>query len=476
MSRAKNNQIPPQAVEAERSVLGAMLLNPDVVDPVVEILRESPSDTFFVEAHQHIYRAILSLRSKSKPLDSVSLMEEMSRANTLESAGGVFAIANLTSSVPTSANYEHYAHLVLDAANRRRIIVEAQTLIENAYSSQEPPESLVDEFNLCMAMRVQCVAPDNISTFEECLELAVDKIDRMYKTGNVGGIPTGISRLDVLFRGFRPGELTVVAAPPSVGKTAFALNIISNLAKMGKKTLIFSMEMPKEDLVQRVIYQRGSISEHWVLNRMISPEELSSRLNKAMTPDMKNIYMDDTMALTVKQIIARIRKHVAAHNTDLIVIDYLQLIATQRNGRESRAEEIGRVTREIKNIAGALKIPIVLLSQVTREGAKSEELQLYHLRESGDIEAHANNVLMLWRGEDKIVYCAIRKQRNGPTGKADLVFDRAIQLFRDYTPEDGDVMKKKSEKDVVEDLLGPVGKVEPEQEEFHNAVGGWWER
>lgn len=435
------DRVPPQNIEAERSVLGAMLLNPDVIGTAIEILRDSPAETFYVEAHQHLYQAVLELFRRSTPVDSVTLMEQLSKDGTLESAGGVSYIAGLTAAVPTSANTEHYAKIVLEAALLRKLISTCSRIAGDAYVPQEPVEKILDQAEAEIFRIAERRQLNPIHHVGDLLEAGIHRIEEQLKAGTgITGVPTGFGQLDTMLSGMQPSDMIVLAARPSVGKTAFSLNVASHAAvHHNKRVIVFSLEMAKEQLVQRLLCMEGQVDSSRLRSGFLAKAEFPKLQRAAGTLMNAPLYIDDTPNISVIELRSKARRHAAQHGgVDLMIIDYLQLM-TGAARSESRQVEIAEISRFIKGLARELRCPVVALSQLSREAEKDDTGQpkLSHLRESGAIEQDADVVLMLSRapaheaeGRDNLIRVTVAKQRNGPTGYIDLLFEKNIQRFR----------------------------------------------
>ena len=442
--------MPPQNIDAERSVLGAMLLNPEAVGTAIEILRENAADIFYSEKHQHIYGAMVSLYRNDTPIDVVTLLEQLTRDGQLDSVGGPSYIADLSAAVPTSANIEYYARIVLDAAVLRRVISACTRLAGEAYGLPSDVNQLLDQAEQAIFAISETRQLNPIFKVVDLIPEAIDRIEAIIKshTGYTG-LPSGFHRLDELLSGFQKSDMIILAARPSVGKTAFALNIASNAAIREKKSvLVFSLEMSKEQLVQRLLCMEGQIDSKRLRTGFLAKSEFPKLQLAAGKLNAAPIYIDDTPNISILELRSKARRHAAQHGVDLLIIDYLQLMRAP--GRtESRQTEIAEISRSVKGIARELRVPVIALSQLSREAEKDDTgaPKLSHLRESGAIEQDADVVLMLSRppaykrggGDDEeeqpahenLIHVNIAKQRNGPTGKLDLMFDRNIQRFKD---------------------------------------------
>jgi replicative DNA helicase len=448
------DRVPPQSIEAERSVLGAMLLNPEAVGTAIEILKDDAVGAFYAEPHQLIYTAIAGLYRDATPVDVVTLMERLNRDGAVEKAGGVSYIADLSGAVPTSANVEHYAKIVLDAAVLRRLISACSNLAGEAYESPGDVNVLLDKAEAAMFSIAETRQLSPIYPVGDLVSDAIDRIDAIMRSHKgYTGVPSGFHELDLLLSGFQPSDMIVLAARPSVGKTAFSLNIASHVAIHEKKSvLVFSLEMSKEQLVQRLLCMAGGIDSQRLRSGYLARKEFPKVQLGANKLSTAPIFIDDSPNISILELRSKARRHAAQRSLDLIVIDYLQLMRAP--GRtESRQTEIAEISRSIKGIARELRVPVIALSQLSREAEKDDTgaPKLSHLRESGAIEQDADVVIMLSRpaaykrqgsgdddddgggagGHDKLIHVNIAKQRNGPTGKLDLFFDRNTQRFQD---------------------------------------------
>ncbi len=433
------DRMPPQNIDAERSVLGAMLLNPDAVGTAIEILHEASEDVFYVEAHQLIYQSMVSLFRKDFPIDAVTLVEQLQRDGALETAGGASYIGELAGAVPTSANVDYYAQIVLDCSVLRKLITICTQVVGEAYAGADEVRNLLDKAE----ERIFAIAEQRqlrpIYKVADLLEDSINRIEEIIRAhSGITGLATGFSKLDELLSGLQPSDMVIVAARPSVGKTAFALNLAEYAAvQLGKSVLIFSLEMSKEQLVQRLLCMIGRINSRRLRTGFLAQTEFPKLTAAADKLSRAPIYIDDSVNISMLDLRSKVRRHKSQNALDLVVIDYLQLMSGV--GRvENRQVEIAEISRGVKGIARELRIPVLALSQLSREAEKDDQgmPKLSHLRESGAIEQDADVVLMLSRppahdteGNENFIHLQVAKQRNGPTGKLDLVFDREFQRF-----------------------------------------------
>ena len=434
------DRVPPQNVDAERSVLGAMLLNPDAVGTAMEILQTNSLDTFYVPAHRAVYDAIVSLYAQTKPIDVITLKDQLEKTNQLDEVGGLAFITALSSAVPTSANVEYYARIVLDASILRRLITSCSTVIGDAYDTPEDVNKLLDKAEGEIFTISEQRALNPIMKVGDLLEAGIQRIEQQMKAGSgLTGVASGITKLDEMTSGFQRSDMVILAARPSVGKTAFALNIASHAAIQHKKSvLLFSLEMAKEQLVQRLLCMEGRVDSGRLRSGFLAGNEFPKLTKAASVLDSAPIFIDDTPNISILDLRSKARKHKAAYGCDMLIVDYLQLMSG--SGRsESRQVEISEISRSIKGLARELQCPIIALSQLSREAEKDDggAPKLSHLRESGAIEQDADVVMMLSRPpahdlemSPDAIHLNVAKQRNGPTGKVDVLFDRNIQRFK----------------------------------------------
>jgi replicative DNA helicase len=453
---------PPQNVEAERSVLGAMLLNPDAVGLAIEILGDNRGDMFYVESHRRLYSAMVELNRRKAPIDAVTLTDQLVREGHLDAVGGASYIAELTGAVPTSANVEHYAGIVAQHDMLRRLITSCTEVVSEAYDRPENPKDLLDRAEAHILRIAQARERNPITPIGELLDDAVDRIDQVIKSqSHYTGLPSGFRKLDETLSGFQPSDMIVLAARPSVGKTAFALNIAANLAiREGKSVLLFSLEMAKMQLTQRLLCMQGKINSRRLQTGYLARREFPKLTTAASQLQSAPIFIDDSAGINILELRSKTRRHLSQYDLDMVIIDYLQLMrghSTHRAIRfENRQTEIAEISRSIKELARELGVPILALSQLNREADREEGgiPRLSQLRESGAIEQDADVVIMMSRpplhrrgrqaGDapverdpilEKTIFINIAKQRNGPTGRFRLLFEKDIQRFEEPAPD-----------------------------------------
>ena len=452
------DRTPPQNIDAERSVLGAMLLNADAVGAAVEVLRDSAGALFYVEAHQHIYAAMIALFQKNAPVDEITLTEQVRRDGHLETCGGAAYIAELTTVVPTSANAEYYAKIVLDAAILRKLITVCTQVTGLAYAAEGEVNELLDHAEASIFSIAEAREVNPIWRIRDLIPASVEQIDRLTKAhSGITGLATGYAKLDEMLSGLQPSDMIILAARPSVGKTALALNIASHAAVHNKKgVLMFSLEMSKEQLTQRLLCMEGRIDSRRLRSGFLAAGEMSKLIPAAGRLEPAPLYIDDTPNITMLEVRSKSRRHVAQHEVSLVIIDYLQLMSSSRR-TENRQVEIAEISRSVKGLARELRIPVIAISQLSREAEKDDTgvPKLSHLRESGALEQDADVVLILSRppkheAEEKsdIIKVQIAKQRNGPTGEIELLFLKNVQRFENVLDgtEDGPARTSRASK------------------------------
>jgi len=425
----KLGNIPPHSIEAEQSVLGAMILDKDAIIAALEIIR---SEDFYKEANGEIFESILELYNRNEPVDLITLSEELKKRDTLEAVGGVGYLTDLSDGVSTTSNIKSYCEIVEEKSLLRRLIKASNEIISEGYKDDKEIENIIELAEKRIFEITQKQRHEGFITMKTALMETLSRIEEMSKLGGgITGIPTGFSDLDNKTSGLQKSNLILVAARPSMGKTAFSVNIAQNSALKGSTVAIFSLEMSKGQLVQRMLSSEAHIEIQKILSGDLLEEEWI-RLSKSMGPlSQAKIFIDDTPAISLAEMKAKCRKLKMEQDLDLVMIDYLQLMSG--DGRtENRQQEISKLSRGLKEMARELDIAVMALSQLSR----APELRSDHrpimsdLRESGAIEQDADVVMMLYRDEyyhpdtekKNIGEVIITKQRNGPTGTVELVW------------------------------------------------------
>jgi replicative DNA helicase len=434
-------RIPPQNTEAEASLLGALLIDTDAIVKVADTL--SPDD-FYDEKHQRIYESISQLYEKHSPIDVLTLSNNLKAAGLLEFVGGAAYLTELTNFVPTAAHVEQYADIVAQKALRRRLIKASQDMTGLGYDEAKNLQELIEQAESSLFEISQKHVKQDIMSLESILAESFDRLDELHKDkGKIRGLPTGYKDLDDKLAGLQASDLVVLAARPSMGKTAFALNIAHNVAlEADASVLIFSLEMSKEQLVDRMLAIESGV-DAWALRTGNLTDADFEKIGQAMgSLSEAQIYIDDTPSITVSELRTKARREAHQHPLGLIIVDYLQLMSggSRFSGDANRVQEVSEISRGLKGIARELNVPLLALSQLSRsvESRSPQIPQLADLRESGSIEQDADVVAFIYREDfynpeterKNITDILIKKHRNGPTGGIELYFDRDKQRFR----------------------------------------------
>ena len=434
---------PPFSPEAEASVLGGMLIDGEAVARVVEFLDDS---MFYREAHRRLFRAMIRLFERGSVLDVITVSEELKKAGELENAGGLEYLASLLDAVPTAANIEYHGRIVHDKALLRRLIDAAQTIVRDVY---EPGERAVDEV-LDQAEQRICRVSDSRDRqgfvwIKEVLWPTFEHIENLQEfPGGVSGLATGFVDLDRMTTGLQPGDLAIVAGRPSMGKTSWVLNVAQTAAiENGVPVAIFSLEMSKEQLVQRFLCAEGRVDAQRLRRGRLEPDEYQRLARAAGHLNTAPIWIDDSATANVLEMKAKARRLKAEADLGLVVVDYIQLMSGSRR-TDSRVHEVSEISRGLKALARELEVPVIALSQLSRapEQRTDRRPQLSDLRDSGSIEQDADLVMFLYRPEyysgptDKDgnsiegkAELIMAKQRNGPTGTVELYFHKSYTRF-----------------------------------------------
>lgn len=431
------DRVPPHNNEAEQSVIGAIFLEPLALITAAEVL--VPED-FYRIAHQKIFDTMLQLNDKGQAIDVVTVTEELAAKKELEDVGGISYLSEVANAVPTAANIVHYANIVDEKALLRRLIRVATTIVEDGYTREDEVEALLSEAEKNM---MEVSNRKNSGDFKHIKDVLVDTYDNIEllhtQKGEVTGISSGFTDLDKLTAGFQGNDLIIVAARPSVGKTAFALNVAQNAATAGENVAIFSLEMGADQLVMRMLCAEGNIDAQVMRTGALQAEDWR-KLTMAMgSLSNAGIYIDDSSGIRVNEIRSKCRRLKQEHGLDMVIIDYMQLIQGSGKTGENRQQEVSEISRSLKGLARELKIPVIALSQLSRgvEQRQDKRPMMSDLRESGSIEQDADIVSFLYREDyyDKetenqnMIEIIIAKQRNGPTGTVTLAFAKEFNKF-----------------------------------------------
>ncbi|EKD92498.1 MAG: hypothetical protein ACD_28C00418G0006 [uncultured bacterium] len=443
MANESFSKVPPHNLEAEKSVLGSLLIDKDAILKVADMLMP---DDFYFEQNAMIYRAILELFQKRSPIDLLTMANILEEKEQMDTVGGRTYLAELTQSVITSTHVPQYAAIVKSKATLRKLIRAGQRITALGYDETEELEALLEDSEKALFNVSQNFIKEKFVHIKDILAQTYEKIADLHDDENKNkyrGTPTGFNGLDKILSGLQPSDLVILAARPAMGKTSMALNIAQNVAK-GKKTVgIISLEMSKEQLVERLFCSLLSV-DSWKLRTGKLDEEDFARIGTVMDElNSNSIFIDDSTSGSLAELRAKSRRLQMEHGLDLLVIDYLQLMTLSGAGGSitNRVQEISEISRSLKTLARELKIPIIALSQLSRavENRPSKVPQLSDLRESGSIEQDADVVLMMYREDyyeedterQGVTDIFIRKHRNGPIGRVELMFKKEQMKFYD---------------------------------------------
>jgi len=444
-------RIPPQNIEAEQSVLGAMLVDREAIAQVSEILT---AEDFYREGHKVIYTIMLELYNRNEAVDYITLTDSLNMNKKLEDVGGLAYVMSLTKAVPTAANVKYHASIVKDKSQLRQMVRAGTEIASMGYNPEDELPVLVDKAEKLV---LDIANGQNKSDFSSIKDIAMNvatKIsDVLEHKGGLTGIPTGFADLDKLTSGLQPSDFIILAARPSMGKTAFALNIVQNVAlrahvKMRKdkplSVAFFSLEMSKEQLVSRMLCSEGNIDSQRLRVGELSDDDWGRFWETCNVFSNASIFIDDTAGITAMEMRSRARRLKAEHGLDLIVVDYLQLMqgSGKHNSMGDRQQEVSEISRSLKALARELNVPVISLSQLSRgvEARQIKRPMLSDLRESGSLEQDADIVAFLYREdyynpetENKHTELIIAKHRNGPVDTVNLFFHKQFTKFVGFT-------------------------------------------
>ncbi|WP_206109979.1 replicative DNA helicase [Paenibacillus albicereus] len=441
------DRVPPQNLEAEQAVLGAVLLQAEALITAMEKIR--PED-FYLSSHQLVFEAMIELGENNQPIDLVTLTAYLSDRSQLEEVGGVSYLAKLASVVPTAANVEHYAQIVEEKSMLRRLIRTATTIVSDGYGAADDIGLMLSEAEQRIMEIANRRSSSGFVSIRDVLMEVFERVEFLYTNkGGSTGIPSGFVDLDKMTSGFQRSDLIIVAARPSVGKTAFALNIAQNVGVRARETVaIFSLEMSAAQLVQRMVCAESNVDAGRMRTGFLEGDDWEKLTMAIGALSEAEIYIDDTPGITVSDIRAKCRRLKKERNLGMILIDYLQLIQGRGKAGENRQQEVSEISRTLKQIARELEVPVIALSQLSRgvEQRQDKRPMMSDLRESGSIEQDADIVAFLYRDDyyDKetekknIIEIIIAKQRNGPVGTVELAFlknfNKFVSLDRTHEP------------------------------------------
>ena len=441
------DRVPPQNIEAEQSVLGAMLIEKAAIPKVMEILRDTD---FYREAHRVIFNAMLELYNKNEAVDMITVTEILKRDNKLEDVGGIAYVTSLANAVPTAANVTYHASIIEEKSILRQLVSVSTQIASMGYEANDDVKNIIDSAE---SKILEISNRKKTADFTPINEIVLDSFKSiealMGNKNGLTGLPTGFEDLDNLTSGLHGSDFIILAARPSMGKTAFALNVVQNVAiraakKVGgapKTVAFFSLEMSKEQLVQRMLCAEANIDSQRLRIGELRDEDWAMLINTADTLSSANIYIDDTAGITAMDMRSRARRLKAEHGLDLIVVDYLQLMqgSGKKNNNGDRQQEVSEISRSLKALARELDVPVIALSQLSRsvEARQVKRPMLSDLRESGSLEQDADIVAFLYREDyynpetenKNITELIIAKHRNGPVDTVNLFFHKQYTKF-----------------------------------------------
>lgn len=438
-------KIPPQNLEAEQSIIGSLMLDQEAWDQVADLL---VATDFYKPAHQKIFTTIAELHSKNLPVDLITVSNSIQSKGELEQIGGTSYLIDLVNKTVSSANIVSYAKIVNEKSLLRRMISASSKIIDNAFSeSFVDINAFIDQAEGEFYKLSETKKTEGLIGPMEVVKNSLVKLEELYKKrSDVTGVPTGFTVLDKMTSGLQPGELIIIAARPSMGKTAFSLNMAQHMALRCKKTVAyFSLEMSREAVMMRLLASEAKINMKDIRSGRINDSAWPKLINAAGVISEANLYIDETSGVSPLEVRSRARRLKAQHGIDIIMIDYLQLMDLKQKV-ESRERAVSEISKTLKSIAKELEVPVIALAQLNRgvEGRSDRRPMLSDLRESGSIEQDADVIMMLYRDDyydkddpEKMGHAEviIGKQRNGPTGTVKLRFDAEFGRFKDADPE-----------------------------------------
>ncbi|HET8677750.1 MAG TPA: replicative DNA helicase [Blastocatellia bacterium] len=433
----------PSNPEAERSILGAILLDNTVCNQAIELLRR---EDFFLDSHRRIYDKMVALTERGMPIDLITLTDELRRAAEFEQIGGATYIASLIDGVPRTDTIEHYAKIVKQKAMLRRLITASNQIIARAFDEEDDPDIIIDQAEQMIFQIAEDRVRQGFQYIGDVAQRRLEQIEQMAgRPEMITGVPTGFTDFDQMTSGLQRQDLIIIAARPSMGKTALALNMAQYAAKNGHTIGIFSLEMSAEQLVSRLLCSEARVDAHRLRTGYLNREEWARLADALRRLTETQIYIDDTAGVGVLEMRAKTRRLKAERGLDMLIIDYLQLMSG-RGRIESRQQEVSQISRDLKGLAKELDVPVVALSQLSRapEQRSEHKPQLSDLRESGAIEQDSDVVCFIFREE---VYnqteenqgkaeLIIAKQRNGPTGSVGIAFLKQFTRFENMVFDD----------------------------------------
>ena len=435
----------PANLEAERAVLGSLLIDPDAIIKISNYLR---AEDFFRERHAWLFDAMTTLHERREPLDFVTLVDELERREQLEEIGGPTYITDLANGTPSAIYVDHYARIVERTAVLRRLISAAGTIAELAYDESNEVNEVVDRAEQIIFGVTESRIHRDLTPIRAIMGDVVDRIDFLSQNRDMlMGVPTGFKHMDTMLGGFQKSDLIILAARPGMGKSSLALSLAQNAARRyDARVAIYSLEMSNEQLVQRLLSMETAIDSHTLRMGAVEEDQWPILMEAANQLSSTNIFIDDTPAASVSEIRTKSRRLYAEHGLDMIFIDYMQLMSGQTGARnENRQQEISFISRSLKGLARELNVPVIALSQLSRavESRSDKRPMLSDLRESGSIEQDADVVMFIYREDyyiedtdrQDIADIIVAKHRHGATGTVSLYFRKELTQFRDLEME-----------------------------------------
>ncbi len=433
-------RLPPQSRDAERCVLGSMLRENAVIADVVQIIRQ---ENFYFDAHQKIFQAIVDIYDSGHPVDLIILADRLKQQGMIDDVGGYPYLGDLWECAPTAANAEYYAQIVREKGIVRNLIHASTEILRDAYDQVQPADDLLAKAEREILNIAEKGVTGTTSTLQQAISEAYNRMDARKKGGHsdLSGVPSGYVDLDHLTAGFQNSELVILAARPSVGKTAMALNFVRNVVvNEGIPVFFVSLEQARIELAERLLISQSRVDSHKLRKGVLNSDEMQRILDAGGTFHKAKLFIDDTPSQNMLRIAANARRLKLRENIRLVVIDYLQLIEPE-NRRDPRQEQVSQISRRLKFLARELEIPVMALAQVNRtsEDRQDHRPRLSDLRESGAIEQDADTVLMLHRPgkadggiDDNMIEVIVAKQRNGPTGEITLTYLKQFMRYENH--------------------------------------------
>ncbi len=443
-TRDLQDRLPPQNQEAERCVLGSMLRHNPAIDEVLQVLRK---EDLYADAHQKIFETIVALNDRGgQPVDTVILAEALKQRGWLDDVGSYEYLMDLWDSIPTAANVEYYARIVREKALLRNLILTTTEVLGEAYKQTMPADQLIETAQRQIFDLAEKGLTSHLTTLEQAIHETFDRIDRRHKGDEMAhsGLSTGFADLNELTAGLQRSELVIIAARPSVGKTAFAVSIIRNIINYERQPVFFiSLEQSRVEIAERLLCSHARVDSHRLRKGTLTSDDIEKLMDAAN--DLKvagKLFIDDTPAQGMLRIAANARRLKRSGDIKLVVIDYLQLIEPE-NRRDPRQEQVAQISRRLKFLARELEVPVVALAQVNRasEDRQDHRPRLSDLRESGSIEQDADAVFLLHRPDryepgqhEGIIEVIVAKNRNGPVGEITLAYTKQYMRYEDFKP------------------------------------------